>query len=48
MSAGRQEVSDEVLPVTSPEQLYSDLARYGTIESFTNMCYAHRCIVSAG
>jgi hypothetical protein len=40
---GRQEVLDEVLPVESLEQLYSDLASSGTIESFANMCYAQRC-----
>jgi hypothetical protein len=45
--AGRQEVLDEVLPVESPEQLYKDLARYGTSESFANMCYAQRCAEAA-
>jgi hypothetical protein len=44
--AGRQEVLDELLPVTSLKKLYKDLARYGTIESFANMCYAQRCAES--
>jgi hypothetical protein len=45
--AGRQEVLDEVLKAKSREQLYKDLARYGTIESFANMCYAQRYAESA-
>ena len=47
IAAGRQEVLDEVLPVENPEQLYKDLARCGTIESFANMCYAQRYAESA-
>jgi hypothetical protein len=45
--AGRQEVLDEILQVESTEQLYRDLPRHGTIESFANMCYAQRCVESA-
>ena len=47
IDAGRQEVLDDSLTVETPEQLYRDLARFGTIESFANMCYAQQCAESA-
>jgi 8-oxo-dGTP pyrophosphatase MutT (NUDIX family) len=42
--AGRQEILDDFLTVESPEQLYLDLGKYGSIESLANMCYAQLCI----
>jgi hypothetical protein len=47
IDVGREEVLDDFLTLESPEQVYRDLAKYGTIESFANMCYAHRCAEAA-
>lgn len=44
---GRQEIEDEVLLADSPERLYSELWRFGTIESVVNMALAHKCAIFA-
>jgi hypothetical protein len=44
---GRQEVEDEVLVAETPEQLFAELSRHGTIEAIANMAYAQDCAALA-
>jgi hypothetical protein len=47
IARGRQEIEDEVLVAETPEELYSELWRHGTVEAVVNMALAHDCAILA-